>query len=135
MPTSGYRTITIKNSVFAKLIDAYEKKKRDLIMEDIKSYTGYAQKLLEKSIDQDTLEGRFEIVDRFENTVVVRDYYRVRNAEVVIKSGKLYCELDKTGDCDHAGFVLSDPQVIKRAKELGVKLRKEAPHSPHATSS
>ena len=113
--------------VYAKLIDAYEKRKRDLIMEDIKSYTAYAQRLLEKSIEQDTLEGRFRIADRYENTVVVRDYYRVKNAEVVIKSGKLFCELDRTGDCDHVGFILSDPQVIKRAKELGVKLRRVPP--------
>ncbi len=93
-------------------------------MEDIKSYTAYAQKLLERAIEQDVLEGRFEIKDRIENKVTVRDYFKLKDAEVLIKQGKLYCMLDQTGDCDHVGFVLSDPSVIKRAKDLGVKLRK-----------
>jgi hypothetical protein len=124
MPTKGYQTLTLKTSVFAKLVDAYEKKKRDLIMEDIKSYTAYAQKLLEKAIEQDVLEGRFEITDRIENKVEVKDHYKGKIAEIVIRQGKLYCMLDQTGECEHVGYVLSDPSVIKRAKELGVKLRK-----------
>lgn len=36
----------------------------------------------------------------------------------------VYCRHDRSGDCDHVGFVLADVYVIKRAKELGVKLRK-----------
>jgi hypothetical protein len=125
LPNRGYQTITLKTSVYAKLVDAYEQKKRDLVMEDIKSYTAYAQKILEKGIEQDVLEGRFEIIERFENTVVVMDFYRRKRVEVHInKKDRLYCELDGAGNCDHVGFVLSDPAVIKRAKELGVKLRK-----------
>ena len=93
-------------------------------MEDIKSYTAYAQKLLERAIEQDVLEGRFEIKDRIENKVIVKDYYKLKDAEVLIKHGKLFCMLDQAGDCDHIGFVLSDPSVVKRVKELGVKLRR-----------
>jgi hypothetical protein len=124
MPKYGYQTLTLKSSLIEKLVEAYEKKKRDLIMEDIKSYTAYAQKLLDKAIEQDTLEGRFAITDWIDDKVVVRDYYKVKNAEVQIKGGKVYCLLDESGDCDHVGYVLSDPRVVKRAKELGVKLRK-----------
>jgi hypothetical protein len=124
MPMRGYQTITIKSTIYAKLVDAYEKKKRDLIMEDIRSYTGYAQTLLERAIEQDTLEGRFEITAHQEDGVTVKDYYRLKNAEVVIKAGKVFCRLDDSGDCDHVGYVLSDPLVIRRAKELGVRIRK-----------
>lgn len=125
MPTRGYQTITLKTAIFAKLVDAYERKKRDLIMEGIKSYTAYAQKVLEKGIEQDMLEGRFEITDRFESTVALMDYYKRKRVEVSInKKGSLFCELDKETDCEHVGFVLSDPSVIKRAQELGVKLRR-----------
>ena len=111
--------------MFAKLVDTYEKKKRDLVMENIKSYSAYAQNILEKGIEMDLLEGRFEITERFENTVVVRDYYKAKRVEVMLnKRGYLFCELDHVSDCDHVGFVLSDPGVIKRARDLGVKLRK-----------
>ena len=112
--------------MYAKLVDAYERKKRDLIMEDIRSYTGYAQSLLERAIEQDALEGRFEIIAREDDKAVVKDYFRLKDAEIVIRGGKVFCRLDETGDCDHVGFVLSDPAVVKRAKQLGVKLRKAA---------
>lgn len=121
----GYQTIQIRESLQKKLKQAYETKKVDLFAkEDIKSYTAYAQKLLERAIDQDMLEGRFEIINKFENSVSVRDYYKVKDAEVTLKSGKVFCELDHTSDCDHVGFILSDPEIIKRAQQLGVKLRR-----------
>jgi hypothetical protein len=125
LPTKGYQTITVKESVYAKLVDAYERKKRDLIMEDIKSYTSYAQKLLEFAIEQDTLEGRFRMISFDDNVIRVRDYFRQKDAEVeIIEKSKVYCRLDETGNCDHVGFVLANPLVVRRAKELGVKLRK-----------
>ena len=110
--------------MFAKLLDAYERKKRDLVMEDIKSYTAYAQKLLDKAIEQDTLEGRFEILCFDGDTVLLKDYYKRKDAEVIIRQSKVFCRLDESGDCDHVGYVLSDPSVLRRAKQLGVKLRK-----------
>lgn len=124
MPTKGYQTLTLKSEVFEKLVGAYEKKKRDLIMEDIKSYTAYAQKLLEKAIEQDSIEGRFEIQSMEGDVIQLKDYYKMKNVELVIKQNKVYCRSDESGDCDHVGFVLSDPHVLKRATELGVKLRK-----------
>ena len=121
----GYQTIQIRESLQKKLKEAYELKKVDLFAKkDIKSYTAYAQKLLERAVDLEMLEGRFEVTNKFENTVTVRDYYRVKDAEVSLKGGKVFCELDRTNDCDHIGFVLNDPEIIRRAQELGVKLRK-----------
>jgi hypothetical protein len=129
MPTKGYQTLTLKSTLFDQLVGAYEKKKRDLIMEDIKSYTGYAQKLLERAIEQDTIEGRFEIVSLDRDSILVKDYYKNKSAEVIIRQARVYCRLDDSGDCDHVGFVLSDPLVLKRAKELGVRLRKASTSS------
>lgn len=125
MPFKGYQTLTIKQSLHEKIVSTYEEKKRDLIMDDIKSYSAYAQKLLEYALEQDTLEGRFRTLSFENNIVCVRDYFRQKDAEVEIKEkSKVYCRLDETGDCDHVGFVLANPFVIKRAKELGVRLRK-----------
>lgn len=125
MPTRGYQTITVKDSLFAKLLDAYEKRKRDLIMEDVKSYSAYAQQLLDFAIDQDIAEGRFKITSLDNKVVYMKDYYRMKDVEVEIREkSKVYCRMDETGNCDHVGFVLANPLVIKRAKVLGVKLRK-----------
>lgn len=115
----------MRTELVRKLIETYEGKKRDLVMEDIKSYSAYAQKLLERAIEQDTIEGRFQFVSVEDNTVLVKDYLKAKTAEVVInEKSKVYCRLDATGECEHVGYVLSEPSVIKRAKELGVKLRK-----------
>ncbi len=121
----GYQTLQIRETLHQKMKQAYEVKKVDLFAKQgIKSYTAYAQKLLERAVEQDLLEGRFEIMNKFENSVVVRDYYKVKDVEVTLKGGRVSCELDHSSDCDHVGFVLSDPEIIKRAQQLGVKLRK-----------
>ena len=39
---------------------------------------------------------------------------------------RLYCGLDRTGRCVHVGFTLSDPDVLKAAKERGITLRKSS---------
>lgn len=125
MPFKGYQTLTIRQSLHDRIVSTYEEKKRDLIMEDIKSYSAYAQKLLGYALEQDTMEGRFRTLSFEDSVVWVRDYFRQKDAEIEIREkSRVYCRLDDTGNCDHVGFVLANPLVIKRAKELGVKLRK-----------
>jgi hypothetical protein len=59
------------------------------------------------------------------NVVYLKDYFRMKDVEVEIREkSKVYCGMDETGNCDHVGFVLANPLVIKRARVLGVKLRK-----------
>jgi hypothetical protein len=126
------RTVTIGSSTYAMLISAYEKNKVKLLeRENIRTATEYARSRLIRGIEEDTLEGRFEIVAKRENSVDVMDYYEGMKTEVAIELGKgasgtmdVFCRHDASGDCDHVGFVLADADVIKRAQELGVKLRK-----------
>lgn len=123
------KTITIGKPVFSRLIDAWEQNKPRLVAKyDVTTYTAYAQKLIDIGIEQDTIEGRFEITNMFENTILLNDYFQSKkNIEIIIRNAKLFCQQDKTGGCEHIGFVLSDPAVRKRAKELGVKLRRAEP--------
>lgn len=121
----GYSTIQIRESLQKKLKEAYELRKVDLFAkQDVKSYTAYAQRLLERAIDQDVLKGRFEIVNRYDDKVQIRDYFKVKDVEVSLSGGRVYCEKDETGECIHTGYVLGDPETIRRAQELGIKLRK-----------
>ena len=121
----GYQTIQIRESLGKKLKDAYELKKVNLFAkQDIKSYTAYAQKLLERAIDLDVLEGRFEIVNRYVDRVELRDYFKVKDVEVSLKGGRVFCEKEQSGECIHTGFVLGESEIIKRANELGLKLRR-----------
>ena len=118
-------SITLSLELFLKLKDTWEKNLPRLVAKHhVTTYTAYAQKRLEDAILEDTLEGRFEITEKEEDSLTVRDYFKNKNAIVQIKHGRVFCQLDETGNCEHVGFVLANPKIIQRAKELGVKLRK-----------
>lgn len=130
------RTVTIGRSAYATLVSAYEKNKVKLLeRENIRTVTEYARARLLRGVEEDVLEGRFEIVGKSDNTISVMDYYEQVEVEVAIQSSEgggegtmeVYCRHDESGECDHVGFVLADVDVIKRARELGVVLRKAAP--------
>ena len=130
--STGQRTVTIGSSAYAILTSAYEKNKVKLLeRENIKTLTEYARARLLRGVEEDILEGRYEILGRYDDTITVMDYYERVKVEVVIQprggsegTMDVYCRHDRSGDCDHVGFVLADVDVIKRAKELGVRLRK-----------
>jgi hypothetical protein len=126
LPGKGQKTLTISEPLYNSLKAAWNLKKGELLQkQDIATLSTYAQKLLERGILQDTTEGRFEVLSRDQNSILVRDYFKGKNFEVVIRKTKVFCETEQQSDCEHVGFVLSDPEVIERAKQLGVKLRKE----------
>jgi hypothetical protein len=130
--STGQRTVTIGSSAYAILTSAYEKNKVKLLeRENIRTLTEYARARLLRGVEEDILEGRYEILGRYEDTIAVMDYYEQVKVEVAIQprggsegTMDVYCRHDRSGDCDHVGFVLADVDVIKRAKELGVRLRK-----------
>ncbi|MDG7022557.1 MAG: hypothetical protein JRN07_04065 [Nitrososphaerota archaeon] len=131
MPGKRQRVLTIREKVYNDVKDRWEKKKQELTARyNVTTLTGYAQVLIERALRAEESEARFEIVNRFENHTMVRDYFLVRDADVVIRSGgsgrfaTVYCELDRTGKCPHVGVVLSDPEVVERAKDYGLVLRR-----------
>ena len=136
MPGKGQRVLTIREKVYNDVKERWEGKKKELAARyNVTTLTGYAQALIQRALKAEESESRFEIVNRFENRTLVRDYFLVKDAEVVIRSpggsgryATVYCELDRTGKCPHVGVVLSDPEVVERAKDYGLVLRR-APRS------
>ncbi len=136
MPTQKQGSITISLELFSKLRDTWEKNMPRLVAKHhVTTYSAYAQKRLEEAILEDTLEGRFEITEKHEDRLTVRDYFKNKDAVIQIKRGMVFCELDETGNCEHVGFVLADPLIIQRAQELGVRLRKSSAASRTTGSS
>jgi hypothetical protein len=125
----GQKSLTLTEMLHEKLTKCWEKNQEKLKRKyNVESFTAYAQQLIEKGVEEDLLEPRFEIVNRFENEIRVRDYFLAKDAVIRLNVegpyAVVFCELDKTGKCPHVGFVLSDPKVLKDAKEHGVALRK-----------
>jgi hypothetical protein len=124
MPGKSQRVLTISETLYSKLEDVYSKKKVDLFSKhDIRSQTAYAAQLIERGLLLDSLQGYYEIVDMLDDTVHIKDYRKKeRIIAVEIRQGKVYCEFDHTGFCDHVGYILANPYIIQKAKERGVKL-------------
>ncbi len=121
----GQKAITVTDAFYEKIKQTWEQNKAKLVTRyDVTTHTSYAQKLIELGMKQDTIEDRFEIISKNENVITVRDYYKAKDFEVVIRKGKVYCESDQDSECQHIGFVMADPEVRERAKQLGVKLRR-----------
>ena len=121
----GQRSLTLTEEIYQSLRQTFEKRKVKIVTRyDAVTFTEYANRLVQRGLALENADGRFEILQKVENTVTVRDYYKGKDFDVVLKSGRVFCLSDKESDCDHVGFVLADPEIIKRAKDMGVKLRR-----------
>ena len=125
----GQKSLTLTEALHESLTKSWEKNREKLSKKyGVTTFTGYAQHLIGRGVEEDLLETRFEIVNMFENEIRVRDYFLAVDALVRLNAegpyAVVYCELDKTGKCPHIGFVLSDADVLKAAKERGITLRK-----------
>lgn len=125
----GQKSVTLSESLHNSLTKSWEKNGEKLSKKySVSTFTGYAQRLIEKGLEEDLLEKRFEIVNMFESEVRVRDYFLAKDALVNLNVqgpyATVFCTLDKTGRCPHVGFVLSEGQVLKVAKEKGITVRR-----------
>lgn len=131
----GQKSLTLTESLHNNLTQCWERNEVKLSKKyGVTTFTGYAQHLIEKGLEDDLLETRFEIVNRFENEIRVRDYFLAKDAIVQLNVegpyGTVFCALDKTGRCPHVGFVLSDSDVLKIVKERGISLRRSPKSIP-----
>ena len=131
----GQKSLTLTESLHNSLTQLWERNTEKLSKKyGVSTFTGYAQRLIERGLEEDLLETRFEVVNRFENEIRVRDYFLAKDAIVRLNVegpyGTVYCELDNTGRCPHVGFALSDPDVLKIVKERGITLRRSPKSIP-----
>ena len=126
-------SISISRAVFEQAKKVYEEKKFELFKnENIRTFTSYVKKRLEESVLEDMLEGRFEILSMSDNEIEVRDHFLGKDVTLEIRImgpyAAMFCKLDRTGNCQHVGFILSDQKTATKARDMGVVLRR-APKS------
>jgi hypothetical protein len=127
----GQKSLSLAEELHGKLTASWQRNLSRLKKKyGVTTFTAYAQKLIERGLEEDLLESRFEIVSRFGGEVKVRDYFLQKDAFVRLNSegpySTVYCELDTTGNCPHVGFVLSDPGVVQAARDHGLVFRKSS---------
>lgn len=117
MPKSGFKSITVSETVYDKFHDVYQSSKDELVMKGVNSFSGYVTFMLEEMMAKDKTFARFapkiEKISVDDDRVILKDNIRNRIAEVTIKDGQLSCCLCEEKDCVHVGFVFSLPDVYE----------------------
>jgi len=125
MPKAGFKSITVSESVYDRFYSSYQKKKDELSMKGINSFSGYVTYMLEEMMQKDKTFARYapklEKISVDDDRVILKDNIKNRIAEVAIQRGELVCLLCEEKDCVHVGFVFSLPDVYEVLNSRGIK--------------
>jgi hypothetical protein len=117
MPKTGFKSITVSETVYDKFEQTYRNAKDDLKMKGVNSFSGYVTYMLEEMMAKDKTFARYapkiEKISIDDERVILRDNIKNRIAEITIKDGQLECCLCESKDCVHIGFVFSLPDVYE----------------------
>ncbi|MDP7982590.1 MAG: hypothetical protein ACP5G6_07740 [Conexivisphaera sp.] len=115
MPMAGYRSITVSEEVYNKLVQFLEEHKDELKKQDVRSISSLVGHLVMYVIEADDILRRrapwMRLVGFTEHGVVIEDKKIDRIVEVRLVNDDLFCELDQRDDCVHVGFAYAIPEV------------------------
>ena len=124
MPKNGYKSITIKDSIYDNFEKIYKKNKQKLLSErGITSFAGYMTWILAKLMKKDPITS--EHIPRF-SVITMKDIL-----EIIIKDNErdhiirlthrdagddytLFCNYCDHFECIHVGFLYGSPQYYER---------------------
>ena len=117
MPKPGYKSITIKEHIYNKYEQNYNKEKKQLEQKGINSFSGYITSLMEEAmLRHEAFAKHAPFLEKLaieQDRVIIKDNKRNRIAEVMIRNGELQCLLDEKIDCVHIGFVYALPEIYE----------------------
>lgn len=123
MPKPGYKSITVKEHIYNKYEENYNREKKELERKGINSFSGYITSLMEEAmIRHEAFAKHAPFLEKLaieQDRVIIKDNKRNRIAEVIIKDGQLQCLLDEKTDCVHIGFVYALPEVYAVLEKKG----------------
>lgn len=104
-------TIDIEKSIHQKLLTAAKSKNTSLR----KLTNEILQMNLEKEQFIKKIAPRFSLMDFSEDAIVIKDEImkKTRLAMIVVRNGKLWCDLEEKDDCEHIHYVLMLPQLSR----------------------
>ncbi|BBE42038.1 hypothetical protein NAS2_0649 [Conexivisphaera calida] len=115
MPTSGYRSITVSEEAYNRLVQFLEEHREELRKQDVRSISSLVSHLVMYVIEADDILRRrapwMRLVGFTEHGVVIEDKKIDRIVEVRLVNNDLFCELDQRDDCVHVGFAYAIPEV------------------------
>lgn len=129
MPAKGWKTVTVSDQVYDYFWERWsENRKKIVLKHGVSSFSGYLTRILYDTMRRDEAQSRFapliDIIDLFEDRVVLRDARKDRIAEVFVRNGQLYCNLCESSECVHTGYSLAIPEVVEGMKKKGYRVSK-----------
>jgi hypothetical protein len=128
MPKPGFKSITVSENVYNKFFKVYEKRKNDLELKGITSFSGYLTSMMEETmIKHEAFAKQAPFIEKISidiDRVLLKDNKKNRIVEVILKNGELRCLVDEKTDCIHIGFVYSLPEVYMIMNSKGIRIPK-----------
>ena len=125
LPKEGFKSITVSEIVYNKFFDVYQKKKDELLMKGVNSFSGYITYMLEEKMQKDKTFARYapklEKISVDGDRIILKDNIKNRIAEVAIQRGELFCQLCEKNNCVHVGFVFSLPDIYEILNNKGIR--------------
>ncbi len=128
MPKPGFKSITVSQNIYDKFFYIYEKKKNDLELKGITSFSGYLTSIMEEMMSKhETFAKYAPLIEKLsvdQDRIVLKDNKLNRIVEILLRNGELQCLLDEKNDCIHIGFVYSLTEVYSVMDIKGIKIYK-----------
>ena len=95
MPKPDFKSITVSENIYKKFFNIYEKRKNDLQLKGITSFSGYLTSMMEEMMLKHEAFAKqapfMEKISIDSNRVIIKDNKRNRIAEVILRNGELRC--------------------------------------------
>lgn len=128
MPKPGFKSITVSQNIYDKFFHIYEKKKNDLELKGITSFSGYLTSMMEEMmIKHETFAKYAPLIEKIsvdQDRIILKDNKINRIVEILSRNGELQCLLDEKTDCIHIGYVYSLTEVYSVMDIKGIKINK-----------
>lgn len=95
MPKPGFKSIIVSENIYKKFFSVYEKRKNDLELKWIKSFSGYLTSMMEEMmLNHEAFAKQAPFMEKISidsDRVLIKDNKRKRIAEVILRNGELRC--------------------------------------------
>jgi hypothetical protein len=103
VPKRGFKSITLKESVYADLEKTYRQNKAILEREGVDSLSSFVARIISTYI-VDKESGRMQHFNIYENVIRIKDKKLGRIVDVDYRKDEMYCGLCESTDCVHTGY-------------------------------
>lgn len=127
MPIKGWKNLIVKEEIYNRLREEYDKK-TDKAISFSSWLNSYLLENLEHSRELSKYAPALEYIGiASDGSIAIKDYFEDRIVEVEIHSDmkSLYCRYCSTDNCKHVGFCFAIREVYLELRKRGFRLPKE----------